>query len=139
MCASPSAAGRPASWAGDRQVPASTNAAVATTADFVAPPAGRKVGVLALQGAFREHREVIDALGAHAIDVRTRGDLAGIDALVLPGGESTSMLLISAGLFDPVAGLVAEGVPVLATCAGLILLARHVAGGRPDQRSFGVL
>jgi len=108
---------------------------------FVAPPVGRKVGVLALQGAFREHAEVLDALGAHPIQLRNPGDLAAIDALVLPGGESTTMslLLESSGLFPAVNDALAAGIPTLATCAGLILLAKMVRGGRPDQRSFGVL
>jgi 5'-phosphate synthase pdxT subunit len=97
--------------------------------------------VLALQGAFREHAEVLEALGAHPVEVRDPADLSAVEALVLPGGESTTMSLLlgSSGLYEPVATLIAEGLPVLATCAGLILLARSVEGGRPDQRSFGVL
>lgn len=100
-----------------------------------------KVGVLALQGAFREHREVLDALGVSAVEIRTPGELGGVDALVIPGGESTTMsfLLESSGLFDAVAGLIDDGLPVLGTCAGLILLARRVADTRADQRSFGAL
>jgi 5'-phosphate synthase pdxT subunit len=102
---------------------------------------GRKVGVLALQGAFREHAQVLDALGAHPVEVRGPDDLAGLEALVLPGGESTTMslLLASSGLFTAVAGALADGIPTLATCAGLILLATTVRGGRPDQRTFGAL
>jgi 5'-phosphate synthase pdxT subunit len=101
----------------------------------------RRVGILALQGAFREHGEVVNRLGAQAVEVRVASDLDGIDALVLPGGESTTMSLLlgSSGLWDAVAKLLVDGLPVLATCAGLILLARQVDGGRPDQRSFGVL
>ena len=81
------------------------------------------------------------ALGAHAVEIRRPSDLAGLDALVLPGGESTTMSLLlgSSGLFAALEGCLAEGMPVLATCAGLILLARHVVGGRPDQRTFGQL
>ena len=111
------------------------------TADSTPQPVGRKVGVLALQGAFREHAEVLDALGAHPVELRTPDDLAAIDALVLPGGESTtmSMLLTSSGLYPAVASALADGMPTLATCAGLILLAATVRGGRPDQRGFGVL
>jgi len=100
-----------------------------------------KVGVLALQGAFREHREVLDALGVEVIEVRTEGDLAALDALVLPGGESTTMskLLDSSGVRAPLAELLADGLPVFGTCAGMILLAREVVDGRPDQESFGAI
>jgi 5'-phosphate synthase pdxT subunit len=100
-----------------------------------------KVGVLALQGAFREHREVLDALGVEAIDVRTPDQLGALDALILPGGESTTMskLLDTAGLRGPLGELLADGLPVFGTCAGMILLARQVVDGRPDQASFGVI
>src|ERR1044071_8317940 len=100
-----------------------------------------KVGVLALQGAFREHREVLDALGVEAIEVRTPAELGALDALILPGGESTTMsqLLDSSGVRAPLTGLLADGLPVLGTCAGMILLAREVVDGRPDQESFGAI
>jgi pyridoxal 5'-phosphate synthase pdxT subunit len=100
-----------------------------------------KVGVLALQGAFREHREVLDALDVEAVDVRTPEQLGAVDALILPGGESTTMskLLDSSSLRAPVADLIADGLPVLGTCAGMILLAREVVDGRPDQQSFGAV
>ena len=100
-----------------------------------------KVGVLALQGAFREHREVLDALGVETVEVRTPAELGALDALILPGGESTTMsqLLDSSGVRAPLAELLADGLPVLGTCAGMILLARDVVDGRPDQRSFGVV
>jgi 5'-phosphate synthase pdxT subunit len=100
-----------------------------------------KIGVLALQGAFREHREALNALGADTVDVRTPSQLEIVDALVMPGGESTTMsrLLETSELFDPLAARLRDGLPVLGTCAGLILLAREVLDGRPDQRSFGVL
>jgi 5'-phosphate synthase pdxT subunit len=116
-------------------------AAPAPVANGHVPRIGPNIGVLALQGAFREHREVFEALGARPVEVRTPAGLAGLDGIVLPGGESTTMSLLlgSSGLFDAVAGCLADGMPVLATCAGLILLARSVAGGRPDQRSFDVL
>jgi 5'-phosphate synthase pdxT subunit len=102
---------------------------------------GPKVGVLALQGAFAEHAAALEALGAHVVLVRTADALAGLDAVVLPGGESTtmSMLLDSSGLRDPLAERLVEGLPVFGTCAGLILLAREVADGRPDQHGFAVL
>jgi len=100
-----------------------------------------KVGVLALQGAFREHREVLDALGVEAVDVRTPAELGALDALILPGGESTTMsaLLDSSGVRAPLAERLADGLPVLGTCAGMILLAREVVDGRPDQESFGAI
>src|SRR6476660_9545853 len=100
-----------------------------------------KVGVLALQGAFREHREVLDALGVEAVDVRTPEQLGALDALILPGGESTTMskLLDTSSLRAPVAALLADGLPVLGTCAGMILLARDVVDGRADQVSFGAI
>jgi 5'-phosphate synthase pdxT subunit len=103
--------------------------------------AGPKVGVLALQGDFREHAEVLLALDAVPVELRAADDVAGVDALVLPGGESTtiSMLLESSGLFGALDEALRAGVPTLATCAGLILLAASVGRGRSDQRSFGVL
>ena len=100
-----------------------------------------KVGVLALQGAFARHLKVLGGLGAAPTEVRTTDDLLEVDALVLPGGESTtmSMLLDSSGLHDAVSERSTNGMPVLGTCAGMILLARHVADGRPDQRSFAAI
>jgi 5'-phosphate synthase pdxT subunit len=100
-----------------------------------------KVGVVALQGAFREHAEAFDALGADVSFVRLPEHLAGIDALAFPGGESTTIdkLLDSSGLREPVADLVRDGRPTLATCAGLIVLAREVSDGRPDQRPLALL
>jgi len=100
-----------------------------------------KVGVLALQGAFARHCEVLTALGAEPLEVRTPVDLEAVDAMVMPGGESTtmSMLLDSSGLRTPLAGRMADGLPVLGTCAGMILLAVRVTDGRPDQRSFAAI
>ena len=100
-----------------------------------------KVGVLALQGDVREHACALVDLGAHAVEVRVPEDLAGIDALVLPGGESTtiSLLLASSGLFQPIAERLAEGMPAFGTCAGMILLASEVLDGRADQRSFAAI
>ncbi|MDQ1438735.1 MAG: pyridoxal 5-phosphate synthase pdxT subunit [Acidimicrobiaceae bacterium] len=102
---------------------------------------GEKVGVLALQGDVREHAAALAELGAHPVEVRTPQDLSGVDALILPGGESTTMSLLlgSSGLFDPIAARLAEGMPAFGTCAGMILLATDVLDGRPDQRSFAVL
>jgi len=100
-----------------------------------------KVGVLALQGAFREHREVLEALGISTLEVRVPEHLSGVDALVLPGGESTTMtrLLRTSGLHDPLVERLRDGMPAFGTCAGLILLATEVREGRPDQVPLGVL
>jgi 5'-phosphate synthase pdxT subunit len=100
-----------------------------------------KVAILALQGAFREHREVLEALGTDVVEVRTPQHLSGADALFLPGGESTTMskLLDSADLFGPVRGLLRDGLPAFGTCAGMILLATEVADGRADQHGFDLL
>ncbi len=103
-------------------------------------PAAR-VGVLALQGAFALHVRALARLGVDAVEVRTPAELAGVDALVLPGGESTTMskLLESQQLFEPLAERLAGGMPALGTCAGMILLSREVLDGRADQRSFGAI
>ena len=100
-----------------------------------------KLGVLALQGAFREHREVLDAFGVDTVEVRVPEHLSGVDALVLPGGESTTMthLLETSDLRQPLVDRVRDGMPTLGTCAGLILLAREVVDGRADQVPLGVL
>jgi 5'-phosphate synthase pdxT subunit len=102
---------------------------------------GAKVGILALQGDVREHAAALADLGAHPVEVRRSEDLSGIDGLVLPGGESTTMslLLQSAGLFEPLAERLTAGLPAFGTCAGMILLATDVLDGRPDQRSFAVV
>jgi 5'-phosphate synthase pdxT subunit len=100
-----------------------------------------KAGVLALQGAFREHAEVLDALGAEPVDVRVPGDLGGLDAIFLPGGESTTVgrLLGTSGLLEPLRAALADGLPAFGTCAGLILLATDVSDGRPDQPVLGAI
>ena len=100
-----------------------------------------KIGVLALQGAFREHREVFEALGATCVEVRTPDALAAIDALVLPGGESTAItrLLDTSGVRDPLVERLRDGLPAFGTCAGLIVLARSVLDGRPDQEPLDAI
>jgi 5'-phosphate synthase pdxT subunit len=100
-----------------------------------------KVGVLALQGAFREQAETLVALGADATFVKTPEQLAGVDAMVLPGGESTTMdkLLDSSGLRTPLRDALRNGMPALAVCAGLIVLASEVVDGRADQQPLGVV
>ncbi|MGD9703597.1 MAG: pyridoxal 5'-phosphate synthase glutaminase subunit PdxT [Acidimicrobiia bacterium] len=101
----------------------------------------KRIGVLALQGAFAAHAERFAELGATVAEVRTPADLAGLDGLAMPGGESTTMsrLLVTSGLFDDLKGKLADGLPVFGTCAGMILLATDVLDGRPDQRSFGAI
>ncbi len=100
-----------------------------------------KIGVLALQGGFRPHVEALSDLGAEAFEVRLARDLASADALVLPGGESTTVgrLLQTSELLEPLRERLSSGLPVLGTCAGLILLASEVLDGRPDQVSLGAI
>lgn len=99
------------------------------------------IGVLALQGAFAAHAESLRRCGAVTHEVRTPADLAGVDALVMPGGESSTMsqLLESSGLFAAVSARIGEGMPVFGTCAGMILLASEVLDGRADQKCFGAI
>jgi 5'-phosphate synthase pdxT subunit len=101
----------------------------------------RRVGVLAVQGDVAEHVAAIEQLGAEAVAVKGTGDVAGLEALVLPGGESTaiSLLLASCGLDREIASMVSDGLPMLGTCAGMILLASEILDGRPDQRCFGAI
>ncbi len=103
------------------------------------PPA--TIGVLALQGDVREHVAALRALGADALEVRTPADLERVDALVLPGGESTavSLLLASSGLRQPLEARLEAGMPAFGTCAGMILLAREVLDGRADQQSLAAI
>ena len=103
-----------------------------------------KIGVLALQGAFAEHEKVLEQLGAECIELRQARDLSEpYDALVLPGGESTvqGKLLKELGMFDTIKSQIENGMPVLATCAGAILLAETIDGqikGQPEQY-FGTI
>jgi pyridoxal 5'-phosphate synthase pdxT subunit len=98
-----------------------------------------RIGVLAVQGAVREHVAAIRDIGAEPVEVRLPRDLVDLDALVLPGGESTTMrkLIDAYGLREPVAALARRGVPMLGTCAGMILLAERIADG--DEPVFGLL
>jgi 5'-phosphate synthase pdxT subunit len=88
----------------------------------------KRIGVLALQGAFREHRLVLEKLGCDVVEVRKASDLAGIQGLILPGGESTTIgkLLQFAGLGESIKELAAAGLPVFGTCAGMILLSKKI-------------
>jgi 5'-phosphate synthase pdxT subunit len=101
----------------------------------------RVVGVLALQGAFEAHQHVLRDLGVESVQVRTPSDLESVGALVMPGGESTTMshLLQTSGLFNSIDARLKQGMPVFGTCAGMILLAKGVLDGRSDQRSFGAI
>lgn len=99
------------------------------------------IGVLAMQGAYREHVTALERAGARTRLVRLAADLEGLDGLVIPGGESTSMqiLLERMDMLEPVRRAVASGLPTLGTCAGLIMLARTISDGRAGQIGFGAL
>jgi 5'-phosphate synthase pdxT subunit len=100
-----------------------------------------RIGVLALQGAFREHCAAVRRLGHEAVEVRNPADLAGVDALIIPGGESTTMdkLLDWTHLREPLAERLAQGMPAFGTCAGLIVLAQSAVDGLPEQRPLGAI
>jgi 5'-phosphate synthase pdxT subunit len=99
------------------------------------------IGVLALQGDVREHISALEACGARAVAVRRPAELDAVDAMVLPGGESTTMsrLLVTFDLLEPLRARIADGMPAYGSCAGLILLATEVLDGRPDQEQLGGL
>lgn len=105
------------------------------------PGSGLTVGVLALQGAFEVHRQRLRQLGARAPLVKTARDLEGLDGIVLPGGESTTMshLLATGAMFDDLQQRLADGLAVFATCAGMILCATEILDGRSDQRGFDLI
>lgn len=100
-----------------------------------------RVGVLALQGAFREHVRALRRLGADAVEVRTPAELDAVRALVLPGGESTTMdiLLGTTGLRETLQARIDAGMPAFGTCAGLILLATDLEDGVEGQRTLAAL
>jgi 5'-phosphate synthase pdxT subunit len=102
-------------------------------------PENITLGVLALQGAFREHALSLEKCGATARKVRRRRELAGLDALIIPGGESTTIgkLMVSYHMLEEIKGLGAEGLPMFGTCAGLVMLAREVVDG--DQPLLGLM
>ena len=97
------------------------------------------VGLLALQGAFREHGVTMRKLGAHVREIRQLKDVDGIDALIIPGGESTTMgkLLVELGLMEPLRQRIEAGMPVYGSCAGLILLCQEIESS--EQPRLGVL
>lgn len=88
-----------------------------------------KIGVLAVQGAFIEHEHIIEKIGHTAIEIRQKDDLKGLDGLILPGGESTvqGQLLNKLDMMEDIRAMINNGLPTLATCAGLILLSEHIA------------
>ena len=100
-----------------------------------------RVGVFALQGDVREHLAVLESLGARALGVRRVSELEQCDALVIPGGESTTMFKLARtfDLFEPIRQRIKGGLPVLGTCAGMIMLAERVVDGTADQETLGGL
>jgi 5'-phosphate synthase pdxT subunit len=100
------------------------------------------VGVLALQGDVREHLAAIEVAGCRAVTVRRESELAAVDGLVIPGGESTTIVKLARifGLFEPLRELIAAGLPTYGSCAGMILLADRIASeGDPIEATFGGL
>ncbi|GEN78819.1 pyridoxal 5'-phosphate synthase glutaminase subunit PdxT [Actinotalea fermentans] len=100
-----------------------------------------RIGVLALQGDVREHAAILEACGAAAVPVRRPRELEGLDGIVIPGGESTTIdkLLRAFDLFEPLRQAIADGLPAFGSCAGMILLADRITGGTADQQTLGGL
>lgn len=98
-----------------------------------------KFGVLALQGDFREHLDAVTASGHSAMAVRRSSELAGLNGLILPGGESTTIALLarSYGLIEPIRDLIKDGFPIYGSCAGMILLSDRIIDGADGQETFG--
>ncbi len=96
-------------------------------------------GVLALQGAFGLHQQVLESLGHHVVQIRRPEQLQGVERLVVPGGESTTMSMLAerSGLLEPLREFARSGAPVLGTCAGAILLSSKILEGRADQHCLG--
>ena len=99
------------------------------------------IGVLAVQGDVREHLHAVHAAGAHGATVRRASELAEVDALIIPGGESTTMdkLVRAFDLHEPLRERLAAGMPAYGSCAGMIMLADRIADARPDQQTLGGL
>jgi pyridoxal 5'-phosphate synthase pdxT subunit len=104
----------------------------------ISPPT---IGVLALQGDVREHLRMLEGAGANAVKVRRASDLDGIDGIVMPGGESTTMqkLAVAFEMFEPLRSRLHEGLPAFGTCAGMIMLADRIENGVAGQETFGGL
>jgi 5'-phosphate synthase pdxT subunit len=100
-----------------------------------------RIGVLALQGDVREHLEAIEASGAEAVTVRRVSELDSVDGLIIPGGESTTIvkLAVAFDLLDPLRKRIADGMPAYGSCAGMILLADRVLDGVQGQQTLGGL
>ncbi len=100
-----------------------------------------RIGVLALQGAFIEHEKVLERLGAEPVEVRLPQHLEGLDGLIIPGGESTTIGKVAARweLLEPLAAFARSGRPLWGTCAGMILMAREVTDGTVDQPTLGLM
>jgi len=100
-----------------------------------------KVGVLALQGAFKLHVKALERLGVEALEVRSLENFDASEALIIPGGESTTMsfLLESSGVFDSLRERSTDGMPILGTCAGMILLSSKITDGRNDQKPLNLI
>ena len=100
-----------------------------------------KIGILALQGAFIEHEKILRHLGVDAIEVRLPEELAGLDGLIIPGGESTTIgkLAVKWRLLEPIRALAEAARPVWGACAGMILMAREVTDGVPAQPLLGLM
>ena len=102
-------------------------------------PEKPKIGVLALQGAFREHAEILEKLGVEPVEVRETEDLEGLDGIIIPGGESTAIgnLMVGSGLLDGIRSYFYQGGPVWGTCAGMVLAASATTG--PRQPLLGLM
>ncbi|MEY4263316.1 MAG: hypothetical protein RLY88_1024 [Actinomycetota bacterium] len=100
-----------------------------------------KVGVLALQGDFREHAATLQSIGVDSAEIRRVSELEKVSGLIIPGGESTVMqkLAVAYDLFEPIQNKIKNGFPVFGTCAGLIMLADQILDGIPGQSGFGGL
>jgi len=127
-----------------RMVSAATRRRLGASRAIASPVVSRSaltIGVLAVQGDVREHVRVLTGLGAHSHGIRRPTELTDLDGLVIPGGESTTMdkLVRAFDLFDPLRALIAGGLPVYGSCAGMIMLADRIAEGRPDQQTLGGL
>ena len=98
-----------------------------------------RVGVLALQGDFREHINALSRCQAEAIEVRRVSELESVDALIIPGGESTTIVSLAKTfeMFEPIKKRIADGMPTYGSCAGMIMLANHIVAAKEGQETFG--
>ncbi|QNA72419.1 pyridoxal 5'-phosphate synthase glutaminase subunit PdxT [Streptomyces sp. So13.3] len=126
-------------WSASTATPSPSPSATPTAAGNRTVSAIPTIGVLALQGDVREHLAALTAAGAQAVPVRRPAELAGIDGLVIPGGESTTMskLAVIFGMLEPLRERVAAGMPAYGSCAGMIMLADKILDGRDDQETIG--